>query len=95
MEIHNFQRVEAENNASVGRAFEMEAMQFLATQGIELQPRFSVPVGVNSVRKPRQFDLGSEDSLMLVECKSHTWTQGGNTPISLIIPCYVLLRNNI
>jgi hypothetical protein len=27
-----------------------------------------------------RFDLGSENPPVLVECKSHTWTQGGNMP---------------
>jgi hypothetical protein len=39
-----------------------------------------VPVGVGEAKKPHRFDLGSENPPVLVECKSHTWTQGGNMP---------------
>jgi hypothetical protein len=39
-----------------------------------------VPVGVGDAKKMHRFDLGSENPPVLVECKSHTWTQGGNMP---------------
>lgn len=41
---------------------------------------FAVPVGVDSQKKDHKFDLGSAHPPILVECKSHTWTQGGNMP---------------
>ncbi len=41
---------------------------------------FPVLVGVSSQKKSHRFDLGAEDPATLVECKSHTWTQGGNMP---------------
>jgi hypothetical protein len=31
-------------------------------------------------KKIRNFDLGSSTPAILVECKSHTWTQSGNIP---------------
>jgi len=31
-------------------------------------------------KKLHRFDLGSDAPPVLVECKSHTWTQGGNMP---------------
>lgn len=39
----------------------------------------SVPIGINGT-KQNKFDLGSEEPLILVECKSHTWTETGNMP---------------
>ena len=36
-------------------------------------------IGVSS-KKNRKFDPGSDDPPVLVECKSHTWTRGGNVP---------------
>lgn len=78
--MNTFQRVGADSNTSVGRAFEAEAMAFFATQGIVLTPSLSVPVGIGPVKKQHRFDLGSEAPPVLVECKSHTWTTGGNMP---------------
>jgi len=39
-----------------------------------------VPVGATTPKKLRKFDLGCEPDALLVECKSHTCTAGGNTP---------------
>ena len=39
-----------------------------------------MPVGVSGKKKPHEFDLGSGNPPIIVECKSHTWTAGGNTP---------------
>jgi hypothetical protein len=52
--------------------------------GIVLTRGFAVPVGAGTVKKLRKFDLGSEREAVLVECKSHTWTTGGNTPSAKI-----------
>lgn len=80
-ELHNFQRLGAEHNAGVGRSFESAARAFFAAkEGVDLVPNFAVPVGVSSRKKVHRFDLGSADPPILVECKSHTWTQGGNMP---------------
>ena len=35
-------------------------------------------------KKERKFDLGSNDPRVLVECKSHKWTGGGNVPSAKI-----------
>ena len=40
-------------------------------------------IGVSN-KKERQFDLGSDNPSMLVECKSHKWTTGGNVPSAKI-----------
>lgn len=80
MDINNFQRLGSVSNVHAGNDFELLARQFFAQQGIELTRNFVAPVGVGEQKKPHRFDLGSEKPPALVECKSHTWTQGGNMP---------------
>ena len=77
---NNFQRVGSISNAHAGSDFEEIARAFFAEQGITLSRNFVVPVGVGSQKKQHRFDLGTETPATLVECKSHTWTQGGNMP---------------
>jgi hypothetical protein len=79
----NFQRKGAISNTHVGREFEEAAHRFFEQKGIPLQPGFSVPIG-HRVKKPHKFDLGSERPPILVECKSFTWTEGGNVPSAKI-----------
>jgi hypothetical protein len=80
MDINNFQRVGSVSNAHAGNDFESLVCQFFARQGIALTRNFAAPVGVGEQKKLHRFDLGSEKPPVLVECKSHTWTQGGNMP---------------
>ncbi|MDA9451081.1 hypothetical protein XI01_30895 [Bradyrhizobium sp. CCBAU 21360] len=80
MDNNNFQRVGATSNTHAGNDFEAAACTFFATQGIVLTKSFAVPVGISETKKLHRFDLGSERPPVLVECKSHTWTQGGNMP---------------
>ena len=81
--VNNFQRIGAVSNAHAGRDFENAAQVFFRRQGITLQKGFEIPVGLSS-KKARQFDLGSTNPPVLVECKSHTWTSGGNVPSAKI-----------
>ena len=74
-----FQRKGAESNAQVGRDFETIAQQFFAKQGLHLKPGIVVQIGINGL-KSHNFDLGNELEKVLVECKAHTWTEGGNVP---------------
>jgi len=80
MDNNNFQRVGSVSNTHAGNDFETTARSFFAQQGISLVKNFMAPVGVGDLKKTRRFDLGSESPPVLVECKSHTWTQGGNMP---------------
>lgn len=75
-----FQRVGALSNAQVGSDFEAVAKTCLAEQGVSVQKGLSVPIGVNDIKKQHSFDLGSEEPPVLVECKSHRWTTGRNSP---------------
>lgn len=80
MKNNNFQRIGSPSNAHVGRDFEHKAQKYFADQGLELQFNFTLPVGISTRKKIRQFDLGSSTSPIIVECKSHRWTSGGNVP---------------
>lgn len=84
MDVNNFQRVGSVSNAHVGRDFESVAKEYFRQQGTSLGSNYSVPVGVSSEKKNRQFDLGSGEPAILVECKSHRWTTGGNVPSAKI-----------
>lgn len=79
MDTNNFQRVGSISNSHAGRDFELIAQSFFARQGLSLFLDFPVPVGFLT-KKNRKFDLGSSDPAVIVECKSHNWTQGGNIP---------------
>jgi hypothetical protein len=76
----NFQRVGSTSNTQVGIDFESAAVQCLGAAGIRVTPRFAVSVGVGRVKKPHNFDFGSHQPPVLVECKCHRWTTGGNAP---------------
>lgn len=80
---NNFQRIGSISNAHAGKDFEEAARLFFAKTGISLQSGFSAPVGYK-IKKSHKFDLGSEDPPILVECKSYTWTSGGNSPSAKI-----------
>jgi len=43
------------------------------------KPCIAVQIGINGL-KYHNFDLGNEPEKVLVECKAHTWTEGGNVP---------------
>lgn len=80
MNANNFQRVGAISNAHVGNDFEELVREHFSNAGLTLVRGFKVPVGVGETKKPRKFDWGSDQPPILIECKSHAWTVGGNTP---------------
>jgi hypothetical protein len=80
---NNFQRRGSISNTHVGRDFEEAARLFFEKTGISLQPGFRERVGCN-IKKYHKFDLGSKKPPILVECKSYTWTSGGNSPSAKI-----------
>lgn len=75
-----FQRIGATSNADVGRNFEGLIYDFFLMQNIELEFNFKLLVGVDQSKKFHAFDLGSETEKIIVECKSHRWTEGRNIP---------------
>ena len=74
-----YQRKGSTSNTQVGKDFETAAQTFFAAKGITLIRDVSLPIGING-KKPHRFDLGDPDKKVIVECKSHTWTEGGNVP---------------
>ncbi len=79
--LNNFQRIGSISNTQVGRDFEAVAYKyFFKVEGLKLQKRFSLEIGAGISKKCRQFDLGLEKPAILVECKSHRWTETGNMP---------------
>ncbi|HMQ94241.1 hypothetical protein [Amaricoccus sp.] len=81
----NFQRVGAISNAHVGQELEDIAAKVLAERGIIVGPRYKVTLGVGDIKRSHIFDLGSESPRVLIECKAHTWTSGGNSPSAKLI----------
>jgi hypothetical protein len=77
----NHQRIGAISNAHAGREFEADALAYFANEeGLTLSTSFPVSLGVNNLRKLHRFDLGCKEPAVLVECKSHNWTETGNMP---------------
>jgi len=74
-----FQRKGAKSNSHVGREFEIKCQNSFARKGMILTRGFQIEIGING-KKLHEFDLGSEKDNVLVECKAHTWTEGGNVP---------------
>ena len=78
--MNSFQRSGSISNTHVGRAFELRAQKALGEHGLELALNHKVPCGLGNLRKDHAFDLGSFSPRVIVECKSQTWTSGGNIP---------------
>ena len=75
-----FQRIGSISNTHAGEDFESVVAEYFASQGVPLLKKFPVEVGLSGRKKKHKFDLGSQEHKILVECKSHTWTSGGNVP---------------
>jgi hypothetical protein len=72
-----FQRKGAERNTQVSRDAEAKAQYFFAQRDLHLSPGIALEIGING-RKLHNFDLGDKQKKVVVECKAHTWTEGGN-----------------
>ncbi len=84
--VANHQRMGSISNAHVGRDFEAVAQAyFQRTEDLALQRAFPILVGAGSIKKLHRFDLGSADPPVLIECKSHHWTETGNAPSAKIM----------
>jgi hypothetical protein len=68
------------SNAHVGAEFERVAKEYLAQHGVHTKSGHKVSIGVRQRRKNHGFDLGSHEPSVVVECKSHRWTEGGRVP---------------
>ncbi|MFL6759254.1 hypothetical protein [Sphingomonas sp.] len=78
-DTNRFQRVGALSNAQAGSDFEEVVQAYFARTGMRLARDFAVQIGY-ARKKSHRFDLGGDAPRVLVECKSCTWTAGGNTP---------------
>jgi hypothetical protein len=76
----SFQRIGSVSNAHVGSDFERAAQEVFTSQDLHLVRGFSLPIGIGEKKKEHRFDLGSASAEVIVECKSHKWTKGGNLP---------------
>ena len=78
--MNNFQRKGAPSNTQVGRAFEELARKVLEKNiEILLNHDYAIEIGVKK-KKLHKFDLGSSKPAIIVECKSHTWTESARMP---------------
>ena len=75
-----FQRIGSTSNAQAGKDFELAAQAFFQSEGLSLERDIKISVGVESLKKDHAFDLGCLNQKVIVECKSHKWTSGGNIP---------------
>ncbi|MGU9977263.1 MAG: hypothetical protein ACNYNY_01030 [Candidatus Oxydemutatoraceae bacterium WSBS_2016_MAG_OTU14] len=79
----NHQRKRSKSNAHVGREFEEAAQKFFVSSwGIQLEQEYPLDIGIDKIKKSHNFDLGIDNASekVLVECKSHTWTESDKVP---------------
>ncbi len=76
----NHQRKGATSNSQVGKDFEETARCVLQRKGVTVEFNHPVLVGCGKNKKAHKFDLGSDNPPVIVECKSHKWTEGNNVP---------------
>jgi hypothetical protein len=68
-------------NPRAGTQFENRVHDhFLSKHKIKLEKQVAFDLGVRKVKKAHRFDLVSKKNRIIVECKSYTWTTGGNFP---------------
>ncbi len=74
------QRIGAKSNSQVGREFELATQLYFETLDLLLERNVKIAVGVEIELKEHAFDLGCLERKIIIECKSHKWTAGGNVP---------------
>jgi hypothetical protein len=79
-----FQRKGTDSNSRVGQSFEQAAQFFFAEQGFHLTSPFPLKIGIDQNKKTHKFDLGDAQQKIIIECKSHRWTEGDNVPSAKI-----------
>ena len=80
--VNNNQRQGTTSNSQVGANFENIAFEYFKNkENIILQKNFELNIGIEH-KKKHKFDFGNEN--IIVECKSHTWTNGNNVPSAKI-----------
>ncbi|MFH1045519.1 MAG: hypothetical protein V1727_00960 [Candidatus Omnitrophota bacterium] len=78
--MKNFQRNGSISNAHVGKDFVDLVKAFFSSKGIILDNDVAISIGVGGRRKKHVYDLGNLDNKIIVECKSHKWTESDKVP---------------
>jgi len=73
------QRKNSVSNTRVGVDFENLTYEYFKKLFPALKKSFSVSIGHINKKKHR-FDMGCSEKKVIIECKSHTWTEGDNVP---------------
>lgn len=73
------QRKNATSNTRVGIDFENLTFEFFKNKFPSLKKSFQLPIGHNK-KKKHKFDMGCLKQRVIIECKSHTWTEGNKVP---------------
>lgn len=79
IDMSTHQRKNALSNTRVGIDFEELTLKYFKKSIPDIQKPFWIPIG-HIEQKQHKFDLGSAKHKVIIECKSHTWTEGGNVP---------------
>lgn len=83
--MNNHQRKGYVSNAHAGREFEEAArLYFSQHENLILEPSYPLELGVAKEKKTHRFDLGCQNPPVIVECKSHNWTETGIVPSAKI-----------
>ncbi len=79
--MNNNQRRGATSNTRVGEEFENQIQDyFRRKKKINLEKKLKLKIGISKNKKEHSFDLGNKDKKIIIECKSHKWTEGNNVP---------------
>ena len=73
------QRKNSSSNTHVGIDFENLAYNYFRKQFPSLERPFLIAIG-HIEKKEHKFDMGCSEQKVIIECKSHTWTEGNNVP---------------
>lgn len=63
-----------------GTDFRQRAQDWFLRNSIELERDFEVRLSAGRPKNAQRFDLGSEEKSIIVECKSHRWTNKKKVP---------------
>jgi hypothetical protein len=82
--VNSNQRKDSCSNSLAGTEFEQIAFEYFKTkEHIILDKKYVMNLGI-ALKKEHEFDLGSKENKILVECKSCTWTKSGRVPSAKI-----------
>lgn len=67
-------------NFQKGSRFEDMAIEFFRLKHLILKKKQILCIGIGKRKKKHSFDLGNSKRKVIVECKSHEWTEGNHVP---------------